>query len=542
MANEIEDRESKIEDRTWRRSSASSILYPRSSILVLALGPICQCRRILSLQSARTDLFSTQEGISGADLLLPSQKYVPINTDAIIDFSLIDSQPGVIGAPPKRKFLRSDQAMGCDMMVALGRATVDGHALFGQNADRPIRESQSFSQLAGHEHAADEKVRTPSVELPQARLTYTVLAAQPAGYWGYTHGVNDQGVAAGCAALRNKIPCPEPGLSGTDLVRLVLERSRNARSAVDLLIDLVERHGQNQRTENLPEGDTSFLVADATEAFAVETAGRHWVCQEIREVRAASDVCLIRQDWDRISQGLADFVIRQGWWPGNGSKVDFAGAVTENPTGAASGLRRWGRATLLLEQQNGHIDAPFLRRVLSDHYEGTHFEVDPFATLHGPNPLCQHGCRPGGLMTATSMVSQVNTDPSRLGIVWCAFGPPCYSVYFPLFLEGELPEAFRVGSPEGVPGPLWRRVERLGQQFRLDPQHWASAREAFSRLQAHFDQEAEEFAVEGGALKQQGTRAELHRLAGSLMQHHVELFEAVLANLPFASPAHPVSV
>jgi dipeptidase len=432
--------------------------------------------------------------------------------------------------------------MGCDMMVALGRATVDGHTLFGMNCNRPLREPQSFNQVPGHEHAADEKVRIQSLELPQARQTFTVLAAQPAGCWGFTHGLNDQGVAAGCAALRNKIPCPESGLARTDLVRLVLQRSRNARTAVDLLIDLVERYGRNQQPGVPPEGDTSFLVADATEAFALETAGRHWVYQEIQEVRAASDVCLIRQDWNRISRGLADFVIRQGWWPGDGSKLDFADAVTENPTGAASALRRWGRATLLLEQQNGHVDPSFFRRVLSDHYEGTHFEVDPFATLHGPTPLCQHGCRPGGLFTASSMVSQVHADPSRLSIAWFAFGPPCQSVYFPLFLEGDLPEAFKAEFSEEVPGPMWRRVERLGQQFRLDPQHWAASRETFSRLQAHFDQEAEELAVEGGLLKQQGARAELRRLAGSLMQHHLELFESALANLPFGAPAHPVSV
>jgi dipeptidase len=205
-------------------------------------------------------------------------------------------------------------------------------------------------------------------------------------------------------------------------------------------------------------------------------------------------------------------------------------------------LRRWGRATLLLEQQNGHIDAPFLRRVLSDHYEGTSFEVDPFATLHGPTPLCQHGCQPNGLVTATSMVSQINADPRRLGIAWCAFGPPCNSIYFPLFLDGELPEGFSARSPEVMPGQLWWRVNRLGQQFRLDPQQWASARETFSRLQAHFDQEAEDFAVEGAALKQKGAQAELQRLAGILMQHHVEQFEAALTTLPFASPSHPVSV
>ena len=42
---------------------------------------------------------------------------------------------------------------------------------------------------------------------------------------------------------------------------------------------------------------------------------------------AVSDRCHLRQDWDRISRGLADLVISQGWWPENGSKVDFAGSL-----------------------------------------------------------------------------------------------------------------------------------------------------------------------------------------------------------------------
>src|SRR5262249_42248633 len=153
---------------------------------------------------------------------------------------------------------------------------------------RPGQERQSFCRVPGREFAPGEKVA--GLGLPQARHTYTVLAAQSEGCWGYSQGINDQGVALGCAALRNKIPCTAPGLSKTDLVRLILERSRTARHGVDLLTDLVGQHGQSNSgggSENPAEGGGSFLIADAKEAFAVETAGRHWVYQEIGEVRAA---------------------------------------------------------------------------------------------------------------------------------------------------------------------------------------------------------------------------------------------------------------
>jgi dipeptidase len=419
--------------------------------------------------------------------------------------------------------------MGSDMVVALGPATVDGQTLFGHNSDRPLRERQSIRRVPGREFAPDEKVKTNNLELPQARHTDTVLGAQPEGCWGYTQGVNDQGVAAGCAVLHNKIPCSGPGLLGTDLVRLVLERSRNARQAVDLLIDFVGQYGQSEPLGNPPQGDSSFLIADSTEAFAIETAGRHWVYQEIREVRAAGNACIIRQDWNRISPGLSDSVIRQGWWPADGSKLDFAGAVTENPMGHASGLRRWGRATLLLEQQNGHIDGAFLRRVLADHYEGTHFEVDPLASLTGPMTLCQHGVVPGTSQTATSMVAQLGSRGGSLNVVGCAFGPPCCGVYFPLFVEGEIPEVFSGATPSAE--SLWTRAVQLNQRLYDEPELHGVARETFGRLQARLDQDAEEFAYEAAALKRSGAAAELQRQAGLNMQHSLELFESALASL-----------
>jgi dipeptidase len=328
---------------------------------------------------------------------------------------------------------------------------------------------------------------------------------------------------------------------GTDLVRLILERSRTARQAVDCLIELVAQHGQSERSgsgERPPQGDSSFLIADAKEAFAVETAGRHWVYQEIREVRAAGNACIIRQDWNRISPGLSDYVIGQGWWPADGSKLDFAGAVTENPMGHASGLRRWGRATLLLEEQNGNIDSAFVRRVLGDHYEGTHFEVDPLISVTGPTTLCQHGVGPSGLMTATSLVAQLGGRSGSLNIIWCAFGPPCCNVYFPLFVEGEIPEVFvgRTPSAESV----WARVVRLGRQLQEEPEKRGLARETFSRLQARLDQDSEEFAAEAGALKSSGALPELQRQAAVSMQHSLEMFELALASLQKIAETHSV--
>src|SRR5262245_11796302 len=123
--------------------------------------------------------------------------------------------------------------MGGDMVAALGRATVDGHTLFGHNCRRPGGDVLLLHRSIGRDHAPEEKLETSGGIVPQARQTFTAVGVQSTGRWGYHHGVNVWGVAAGCTMLRTRLACGSAGLHGTDLVRLVLERARTARQAVD---------------------------------------------------------------------------------------------------------------------------------------------------------------------------------------------------------------------------------------------------------------------------------------------------------------------
>jgi secernin len=411
--------------------------------------------------------------------------------------------------------------MAADMLVARGPATVDEHTFFGQNRGRPGRCGQPLAWVPGREHVPGETVHTQHADLTQPRQTYTVLGTQPEGAWGFDSGVNEHQLAAGCVPLPFRIAGPESGLTGTDVVRLLLERAKTARQAVDLLTDLVERHGQGGATE----GDHGFLVADPTEAFAVETAGPFWVYQEVSQVRAVGNVRVIRQDWNRIAHGLADHVIAEGRWPADGSKIDFAGALSEDLNRHLTALRRWGRATLLLEEQAGHIDGAFFRRVLSDYTEEGGPELDDPARDRGA--LCQLGVGPGGEATAVSLVAHLRPEADRLPLVWAAFGPPCSSVYFPLFVDGPPPESFTAAAVDR----LWDGAPRLSERLLYDPGRWVRARETFGRLQARFESEAEEFAADGAELKRRGAADELRRQAGLLAEHHLELYQAAADDL-----------
>ncbi len=401
--------------------------------------------------------------------------------------------------------------MGSDMVVALPPATTDGVALFGQNCTRPAAQGVALRREPGQAHPHGVQMRLKNITLPQARQTYTVVGVQAGGDWGFLGGVNEQHVAVGQTPIRTRLAATQPGLTGSELVRLVLERCTSARQAVDCLTDLVTRYGQGDNGD-----DHAFLVADGGEAFVVETAGSHWAVQAVGAVRAVSEVCLLRQDWDRISRGLADVAISKNWWPHDGSKLNFAGVVAPDSTDHAAALRRWGRATLLLEQQNGSVNAAFVRALLCGRAEmgGEEELLSPAAMERS---LCRYPLDADGPVTAASFFVQAKT-PEWPALVWCAFGPPGFSVYFPIFLDADLPPAFHDTSDGGC--ALWRRLMQLAGR-RGD----AALREGLAELQLRFDHQAKETLAEAAALKKQGDADGVQRLLWSFMQASVERFE-----------------
>lgn len=406
--------------------------------------------------------------------------------------------------------------MAGDMLVAHGSATRRGETIFGHNCQQPAGTRLRLLHCPRREFAIGENVQVQYLLLPQVRQTCAFLGGQPPGCWGVVQGVNEHRVAVGLGRWRSRWPAPPPYLTGTDLVRLTLERSHHAYQAVEVLTDLIRRYGQGDSggTE-----DNLFLLADAAEAYAVEAAGRGWVVQEIHQVRAAGDLALIRQDWDHIAPGLAAEVIARGWYTADGSKLDFAGSLAAVRREDAA-LRRWGRLTRRLEEANGQIDRTFVRKLL-----GQHEEVVAGEARSGTN-WCRHGRREGELRTVGSLVAELLPAPP-LTCVWWAPGPPCLAVYFPLFLEAELPAAW-TQELHGLPAAIWHNYRCWCETLEGEAEHRQAAGPLLASLQARFDQEAAEFLEEARLLLEQEQRDQVLRLANLLMQGHLERFEDAL--------------
>jgi hypothetical protein len=179
----------------------------------------------------------------------------------------------------------------CDLLVALPPAS-GGATLFAKNSDRPPDERQRLEWLPSR--VDDQPTRATHVELPaHTGPTLGVLGSRPEWGWGLEHGVNQAGVAAGNATIYTTLdPRPVPdGLTGMDLVRLALERGGTAGEAVVVIQELlgsVGQGGSGHRGDRRPYW-SSFLVADATSAFVVETSGNESAVEPVSRTRAISN-------------------------------------------------------------------------------------------------------------------------------------------------------------------------------------------------------------------------------------------------------------
>ena len=63
-----------------------------------------------------------------------------------------------------------------------------------------------------------------------------------------------------------------------------------------------------------PGRHNSAAIRAAALAAPSRSTGRYWAVLECQQVRAVTDVALIRQDWHRLSPGLSSHAIENGWW------------------------------------------------------------------------------------------------------------------------------------------------------------------------------------------------------------------------------------
>lgn len=311
---------------------------------------------------------------------------------------------------------------------------------FAKNSDRDPNEAQLLDWRPAQDHEPGSRLRCTWIEIDQAPRTHAVLLSRPWWLWGAEMGANDAGVVIGNEAVFTDAHEDQPGLIGMDLLRLALERAGTAADAVQVIVSLLEQHGQGGRCSFEHPSfsyDNSFLVADPETAIVLETAGRAWATETVTgRARSISNGLTIggfaEKHRDRLRGAVA--------------ACDARRAVTTAGAGAASGVA--GLAAVL----RSHGDGP----------------VPRYSPLNGAMAApCMHA---GGLLTSSqttaSWISELGGERPRH---WATgTSAPCTSLFKPVDVDQPLDLGPR---PTNVDDPrtLWWRHERLHRAVVRDP-------------------------------------------------------------------------
>ena len=233
-------------------------------------------------------------------------------------------------------------------LILTPASSPDGAMYFAKNSNREPNECQLVVSLPAVKNDPITMVNCSRITIPQARQRFGILLSKPWWSWGGEMGMNDQGVVIGSEAIFTRDHESEPGLIGMDLVRLGLERGHSAEEAIDVITALLQKYGQGgtcARRSTSAGYDNSFIVADATEAWIVETAGRHWAANRLTDQAVLSPSLILATNIDRHSYALPQYARRKGWL-GEQEQLDFR-KIFHRRMLPLSGICHQSRATLL---------------------------------------------------------------------------------------------------------------------------------------------------------------------------------------------------
>lgn len=344
----------------------------------------------------------------------------------------------------------------CDTLVALASETPRGKLLFAKNSDRERNEAQVLEMHPRRSGGGD--LRLTYIAIPDVAETHAVLISRPCWMWGAEMGANAHGVVLGNEALHARVPAQRKrALTGMDLVRLGLERGASAAEALSVIIGLLERHGQGGDCGHLGRFyyHNGFIIADAREAYVLETVGRDWVVERVAGRRSLSNAYSIGAGWSDISPGLAA--------QGQGRFDVAAHLIDEGRDAVSFGRGRCARGQALLEGAGDALTPAAMMAILRDHGEADCWS--PANTVG--RTICMHAAQ--GARRSQSVASMVSEVGAERAVHWVtATSAPCTSLFKPVLFEAGPPPVGPAPSDTCDAESLWWRHERLHRALLAD--------------------------------------------------------------------------
>lgn len=224
----------------------------------------------------------------------------------------------------------------CTNLIAGKGATTDGSVMMSYSADsHNLFGFLHHSPAARHPKGAMRKITDwdtgkPLGEIPQVAETYNVVG-----------NMNEHQLAIGESTWGGREELADTtGQSVMDygsLIYVALERARNAREAIDVMTDLVEKYGYASEGE-------SFTIADKNEVWVMEMIGKGaekgavWIAVRIPDNAISGHaneprirkVDLKDKENVRYSKDLIKFARKRGYFTGKDQDFSFADAFAEH--------------------------------------------------------------------------------------------------------------------------------------------------------------------------------------------------------------------
>lgn len=232
--------------------------------------------------------------------------------------------------------LCAPDAYACTNLIAGKGATTDGSVMMSYSADsHNLFGFLHHSPAARHPKGAMRKITDwdtgkPLGEIPQVAETYNVVG-----------NMNEHQLAIGESTWGGREELADTtGQSVMDygsLIYVALERAKNAREAIDVMTDLVEKYGYASEGE-------SFTIADKNEVWVMEMIGKGaekgavWIAVRIPDNAISGHaneprirkVDLKDKENVRYSKDLIKFARKRGYFTGKDQDFSFADAFAEH--------------------------------------------------------------------------------------------------------------------------------------------------------------------------------------------------------------------
>ena len=348
----------------------------------------------------------------------------------------------------------------CDTFVVMPSSSKNHKTWFAKNSDRSPNEPNLIIYTKAKEYntATNPTVKLTYISIPQVESTNSVLMVKPSWTWGCEMGINNRGVTIGNEAVFNRHTKGEDSLIGMDICRLVLERCSSAFEGMRMIGELIVEYGQggNCGFDSDFHYDNSFIIADSSEAYVVETFKHSWVGKKIDDLYAISNVLTIEKDWDYCSENLSS---KKG-------KLNFTKYNDVLRTYySGGGIRRFEVCLSLLDDRDGPliktITGIFLGQQAMERGKAVGIDYESCrGTLRrhredggAMESPCMHY---GGLFSSQTTGSMICCAEDNFVSV-TGGSAPCRSVFKQFSLEGELP----FGDNEDEATQYWLRRELI---------------------------------------------------------------------------------